>query len=232
MRLRRLALFLLLLVPAFAPSAPAAEKPYLTAAELDLVPFLPASVANGSAEDLAEQAQVIAVQKAASAARIALANRDVEETVFAMYAAVVGAKFDAAALPLTAHFFARIGETEDAVVDPVKAHFARKRPFLNNPEIKALVKASSSNSYPSGHTTRSTMMAVVLSAMLPEKHDAIFARAQEYAESRIVGGMHYPGDLDGGRRAGTAIAATMLADAAFRADMAAARAELRAALGL
>ncbi|MBI3506118.1 MAG: phosphatase PAP2 family protein [Proteobacteria bacterium] len=229
MPIRTLLFALLLLIPSVGW---AADKPYLTHAELNLVDFLPKSVVNGSPEDRAEQAVVIAAQKAATPERIALAYADGEETVFAMFGTLMGPKFKADALPRAREFFARIGETEDAVVDPVKAVFGRKRPFLNNPEIKALVKPSSSNSYPSGHTTRSTMMAIILATIVPEKHDAIFERTKEYSESRIIGGMHYPNDLEGGRRAGTAIAATMLADAAFRKDMEAAKAEIRAVLGM
>jgi acid phosphatase (class A) len=217
---------------AFASGAYSGELPYLTTHQLDIIPFMPAPVANGSAEDKEQQAQVLVIQRAASAERIALANKDAEETVFAMYASVMGGNFTPANLPLSAKIFDRIGETEDAVVDPVKKYFGRTRPFVNNPEIKALVKPSTSGSYPSGHTSRSTMMAIILSKMVPEKRAAIFERANDYAQSRIIGGMHYPNDLEAGRRAGSAMAATLLASPTFMADFDVARAEIRKALGL
>ncbi len=44
--------------------------------------------------------------------------------------------------------------------------------------------------------------------------------------------MHYPSDLQAGWRAGTAMAAVMFALPNFRSDFAAARDEVRAALGL
>ena len=232
---RRLVLAAALLLPLAAqvPFAARAEvPPYLTAKEIDLTAFLPKPVANGSAEDKAQQAIVIAAQKAASPERIKLANSDADETVYAMFASVMGPAFKPEALPLTSKMFERIGETEDAVVDPVKAHFGRTRPFMANEEIKALVKPSKSGAYPSGHTTRGTMMGIILAMMVPEKREAIFERSADSAYSRIIGGMHYPNDLEGGKRAGSIIAATLLADAGFRADMAAARAELRKALGL
>jgi acid phosphatase (class A) len=225
-------LLVVALVAFGSSSALSDEKPYLTHQQLNIIPYLPKPVANGGDEDKAQQSIVIAAQKAVSEERLAQARNDSDETVYAMFAVVMGDKFKPENLPLTTVFFARIGETEDAVVDPVKAHFGRIRPFLNNPEIKPLVKASKTNSYPSGHTTRSKMMAVVLGMMVPERHDAIFARAEDYAFSRIVGGMHYPDDLVGGRLAGTAIAAYMLADPTFRNDMQAAREELRKVLGL
>ena len=227
--LRSLLCFLIVL---FCMPVRAAEKPYLTHEQLDIITFLPKPVANGSEEDKAQQALVIAVQKAASAERIALANSDSEETVYAMFGRVMGDRFKPELLPLTTQLFSRLGETEDAVVDPVKAHFGRIRPFLNNPEIRANVKPSKSGAYPSGHTSRSKMMAIILAVMVPEYHDVIFERAEDYAFSRIVGGMHYPNDLEGGRIAGTAMAATLLADTQFRQDVQSAKSELRKVLGL
>lgn len=209
-----------------------AELPYLTTQQLDIIPFMPAPVVNASAEDKEQQAQVIAVQRAASEQRIALANKDAEETVFAMFSSVMGSNFTAANLPQSTKIFDRIGETEDAVVDPVKKYFGRIRPFMNNPEIKPLVKPSTSSSYPSGHTSRSTMMAIILSKMVPEKREVIFTRAHDYAQSRIIGGMHYPQDLEAGMRAGSAMAATLLASPTFMADFEVSRAEIRKVLGL
>jgi acid phosphatase (class A) len=129
-------------------------------------------------------------------------------------------------------FFPRALNSEDDVTAPAKTFFARTRPFLADSDIKALVPPSKSGSYPSGHTTRVTLAAIILDSMLPEKRDAIWTRADEYAESRIIGGMHYPTDIEAGRRAGTAMAALMFADPQFKADYAAAKAEVRAALGL
>ena len=79
-----------------------------------------------------------------------------------------------AGLPKTAYLFARVGESEDATVDPAKPFYGRKRPFLANPDIKPLVRPSTSGSYPSGHATRVTAGAIILASMLPEKRDAIW----------------------------------------------------------
>ena len=67
---------------------------------------------------------------------------------------------------------------------------------------KALVRPSVSGSYPSGHTTYVTVAAIMVATMVPEKRDAIWQRAWDYAQSRVIGGMHYPNDLLGGRLAG------------------------------
>jgi acid phosphatase (class A) len=218
---------LLLAGPAFG-----AEAPYLTAKQLDLTIMLPPPPAKGSALEAAEIAAVVAAQRAASPERIALGAKDAEEDVFTMFTVTLGEKFVAGNLPVASGFFARVGDSEDETVDPAKKVFARVRPWMASSEVKVLGPSSKSGSWPSGHTTRVTMEAIILAAMVPEKKEAIWARAAQYAESRVIIGMHYPLDLEVGRRAGTAMAAVMFADAAFRADFERAKAEVRRVLGM
>lgn len=205
--------------------------PYLSSKQLDLTVMLPPPPPAGSVMEKSETATIVETQKNASAEQIALASEDVNETVFAMFTRTLGAKFAPVTLPKATIFFTRVVSSEDAVTDPAKKFFGRTRPFLAHPEIKALISPSRSGAWPSGHTTRVTLCAIILAAMLPERRDAIWARSDEYAQSRVVGGMHYPSDLDAARRAGTAMAAVMFTDPLFRTDFDVAKAEVRAALG-
>lgn len=215
------------------PALPAAsaEAPYVTAARLDLVLFLPPPPVSGSALDLAEMREVVALQASRSPERAAQSKTDSDETIYVMFSEIVGPKFKAANLPKLDMLFRRVGASEDETVDPVKKVFRRPRPFQANPEVKPSAVISRSGSYPSGHATRSTMMGIIMAAMLPEKRGAIWARVDDYAESRVIGGVHYRSDIEAGKRAGTVMAAIMFADPAFRTDYEAARAELRTALG-
>jgi acid phosphatase (class A) len=88
------------------------------------------------------------------------------------------------------------------------------------------------SSYPSGHAAFAAVCAILLSDMVPEKRVQLFARAADFDHSRLVVGAHFPTDLDAGRVAGTIAAALMMQNAAFQRDYAAARVQLRAALGL
>lgn len=210
--------------------------PYVTAEQLDLTVLLPPPPAAGGPVQAREVGEVIEAQGAASPERIAQAVRDAAETVFVMFAPVLGERFEARRLPLTAAMFARIGASEDATVDPAKPFFGRVRPFLADARISALVPASRSGSWPSGHVTRSTAMAAVLVSVLPGGRDtprraAIWARTADYGQSRVIGGMHYPSDLLAGQRAGSAMAAALLASPAVLADAGPVRDELRAAFG-
>jgi acid phosphatase (class A) len=221
----RRALLALALVAAL-PAA-AREPPYLTVQDLDLVSFLPPPIV-----DPEQLAMVLAAQRAASPERIEQARRDVDESPDTMFGVVLGKTLEERQLPATSRLFARLRETEDAVVGPAKKAFKRVRPYMSSTDIKPLVRPSISGSYPSGHTTNATLAAIVMGDIVPEKRDAIWQRAADYSHSRIVGGMHYPNDLFGGKLAGTAIAVALQGRPGFKADFAAARRELRRYLAL
>lgn len=226
---KRTLLALLLAAPFSALAGP---QPYLTAEKLDLTLLLPPPPPAGGAVEKAEIEAVIAAQRTASPERIALGARDAEEDVFTMFAAVMGERFAPANLPFATEFFARVGESEDETVDPAKKKFARVRPWMASTDVKVLGPSSKSGSWPSGHSTRSALEAIILAAMVPEKRVAIWARQADYAQSRVIIGMHYPLDLVMGGRAGTAMATAMFADPAFKADYERAKAEVRKAMGL
>jgi acid phosphatase (class A) len=52
------------------------------------------------------------------------------------------------------------------------------------------------------------------------------ARAKEFAENRLVCGMHFRSDIEAGQEMGTVIALSLMQNAAFKADYDAAKAEL------
>jgi acid phosphatase (class A) len=87
-------------------------------------------------------------------------------------------------------------------------------------------------SYPSGHSTFGAMTAILLANMIPEKRAELFARGWQYGESRVIGGVHFPTDVESGRIEATAMVALMMQNPDFKTDFAAARAELRRSLGL
>ena len=213
--------------------APAcASEPYLNAGQVDLMRLLPPPPAGDSAQAAAEMAEVVALEATRTAVRAAQARADVAESVHDMFGAVLGPAFTPERTPLTGALFDRIAETENAVTGPVKRGWARLRPYQVNAALHPAVPPSRSGSFPSGHATLGRLAAIVLAAMLPEHRAALFARAADYAESRVIGGVHFRSDIVAGMNAGTAIAAVLFNDPAFIADSATAQRELRDALGL
>ena len=67
--------------------------------------------------------------------------------------------------------------------------------------------------------------------MVPEKAAELMVRAVQYGDNRVLAGVHYPSDVEASRRVAAATAAVLLTNPIFRADLASAKAELRAVLG-
>jgi acid phosphatase (class A) len=186
----------------------------------------------GSAAARQDMDAVLAVQKSRTAQEMAAAKADVEHSMF-RFADAIGLTAQPSALPKTAAFFDRVAKFDKTQVKQAKAYFHRPRPSVVSSEVHPLSKDKPDDwSYPSGHATFGYTTAVLLANMLPEKRAEIFARADLYAQHRIVMGAHFPSDLEAGKLAGTVIAAQILRDAKWQGDYSAARGELRKALGL
>ncbi|HVL97639.1 MAG TPA: vanadium-dependent haloperoxidase [Solirubrobacteraceae bacterium] len=71
-------------------------------------------------------------------------------------------------------------------------------------------------SYPSGHSAYSAAAATVLAHLFPDQADLFAAKAEEAAQSRLYGGIHFRFDNDAGLRMGRAIGRRAVARA--RAD--------------
>ena len=207
---------LVVLSVSLTAQSPAAQ-PYTDAWEVDLLQLLPPPPAPGSDAVKAELDTLVEIQKTRTQAQ---ADR-----------AVANPGFAKEKLPVFTAFFDRIAATEAAVVDPAKDRWNRTRPFEADSRLSPLLSRKASPSYPSGHTTLGTIEGILLGDMVPEIKPAVMARAWEYSRNRLVAGMHYPSDVEGGHLAGTAIAAVLWNKPEFRTEFEAAKAELRAVLG-
>lgn len=83
-----------------------------------------------------------------------------------------------------------------------------------------------SQSFPSGHTTKTYNRGLGLATLLPELGPELVARAAEGGNNRIVLGVHYPLDIMGGHIAGQYGVATAVSGEKTAREGAAARAEL------
>lgn len=201
-------------------------------AKVELSNLLPPPPAAGSAAAQHDLQVVLATQQSRTDADMAAAKADTERSVF-RFADVLGAGVQAKALPKTAAFFARTTAFDKEAVKEAKNFWQRPRPAAVSKGVHPLAKEKDNDwSYPSGHATFGYTTAVLLAKMLPEKRAAIFARADVYAEHRIVMGAHFPSDIEAGHLAGTVIAAEVMQDPGWKQDYEAARLELRHALGL
>jgi acid phosphatase (class A) len=85
---------------------------------------------------------------------------------------------------------------------------------------------AASGSYPSGHAATGWLYALLLAEIDPAHSDAIVQRGRAYGESRVVCGVHYYSDIEGGRIVASALVAALHGAPEFETDIASARAEM------
>jgi acid phosphatase (class A) len=220
-----------LLMVAFVAQAAAAEATFLTAGHPDLTKLLAPPPAAASAEQAADLAGVLAIQKTRTKAQTDRALAD--DTVGTLgFAEVLGPNFNAERLPKTAALFDKIRGDGVVIANAGKDTWNRPRPWDASSAVLPVGDKPSGSSYPSTSSVVGYLTAIMLAEMVPEKRAALFARGREFGDDRVILGVHFPTDIEGGRLAATAIAAALMENAAFRPEFAAAKAELREALGL
>lgn len=224
--------------PAGAPSLPpGTPRGYLDQAawpdSLALLPAPPASDSPAFARDEAVRADVQSLRNSArwrQAAADAQLRFPQGATAFACAANI------AISQERTPRTYALLGRT---LIDVglstyrAKTHYQRTRPFVmhNTPTCFPADEAAlrTDGSYPSGHSAAGWGWALVLTELVPDRANEILPHGRDFGESRVVCNAHWQSDVDAGRIIAAATVARLHADAAFQADLAAARAEIEAA---
>jgi acid phosphatase (class A) len=217
---------LLLMLCSAVTTARADDGPYLKASDLDVRVLLPSPPAEASPELALELARIHEIEAKRTPEQAAQAKADdAEESMFYLRT-IFGPKFNRQELPMTAILSYRLRQNEVAVNAPVKAAFARNRPNMEDPTLHPVCPGNN-KAYVSGHAMNGYVEGLALAAALPEYHDAIHKRMNEYAFNRLVCGVHYPADIEGSKRLAYAMTAIIVHSAAYQRDFAAARTELR-----
>lgn len=211
--------------------SPAQSKPiFLSPQDYDPKLILPAPPADGTAASQAELAELKRIEADRTAAEFAQALSDDETENPTIFKIVLGDGFDLKALPATAKLLADVRNDEKEAASAAKNFFLRNRPWVLDPTLKTCARDDPPrSSYPSGHSTMGYSMAVVLAALVPEKAQAIMARADAYAENRLVCSMHFRRDIVAGQVLGTLVGVTLLHNSQFRVEFDAAEQELKTA---
>ena len=88
-----------------------------------------------------------------------------------------------------------------------KSYYYLPRPSQMDNSIKTLTGLPNFPSYTSGHSTFSAAACTVLSYIFPEGASSFKSQANEASKSRLLGGIHYKMDCDGGLKIGEAVGA-------------------------
>lgn len=214
----------------------APRKPiFVTPEQLDAFAILPNPPADHTPAGEADLADVHRLQDTRKPDQIAHAKADdAEEDIF-IFRDVLGGKFTAEGLPATALLSTHLHNDESVIGGATKRRFHRLRPFNLDSSVKPVCKTNSDVNdygYPSGHSLTGYLEALALIQMVPEKRDAILARADDYAHSRVVCGVHYATDTVASKLTAYAMMGIMMNNPQFQKELEAARIETRHALGL
>ncbi|HEY4359570.1 MAG TPA: phosphatase PAP2 family protein [Bryobacteraceae bacterium] len=227
--------FLSAQAPATPTSGPARKGIFVTPDQIYSPAILPTPPANESWMTLEELADLHHIEQTRTPAEIKHAQEDdAEESIF-IFADLMGPTFNKEALPLTAVLSSHVKNDEGVVVNPAKNFFKRPRPYHLDGTLHSVCKTTTNREdygYPSGHGTTGYLEALTLVQMVPEKRDAILARADNYAYSREVCGAHYASDEAASKTLAYAMMGVMMVNPQYKAELAAAKAETRAAFFL
>jgi acid phosphatase (class A) len=204
-----------------------AQEHYLPAGQPDAMALLPPPPLPGSPEQAADMQEVRTVSRSAPSDDVAVAFTEKEFTIF-NFTPAIGAFFQPGKFPKTEAFMHGVQHDAETVTDNAKLLWKRPRPFMIDPTL-ATGKLEKSFSYPSGHSTESMVLALVLADLFPDKRDAILAEARTIGWHRVEIARHYPTDIYAGRVLAQAIVRQMKENPDYQHDFAAAQAEIAAA---
>ena len=206
------------------------EKPYITAADIDIASLLPSPPTEKSPAGQLDLQTVKDLQKGMTPERAKAIRDDLPQDVYTIAGPVLGPSFTKDKFPLTGEFIDKVVKDAGFGVGPVKRKYMKERPFKYSPELAAafadIAKSTGGATYPSGHSTTAFEVALILGTMLPSKRDALYERAYTYSIHRVTSGAAYPSDAEGGHIAATLAVAEMMKKPEFRADYEAVKAEL------
>lgn len=189
--------------------------------------MLPAPAPGGSAAEATELAALHQLIATTSPERLAQAKSDDAHEDPSIFDAVTGVKL--ATKPATWALLRTVENDADLTGNLAKTYFARTRPWgvdATLPNCDAGKGKKPITSYPSGHAVLGYSVGWALAQLMPDKAQAILARAQDYALSREICGVHFPSDVEASHVIGTVVAARLFADPRLAGRIAAAKAEL------
>jgi len=166
---------------------------------IPLSEWVTAPPANGSAENAKDTNTLLDYQKNRGEQECKRANSEVKSTLATFFGAPYGSLKEEEIKRL-APFFAEIKLQTTEIVHLEKAYWKRKRPFVEDHNLKPCVMKEGGESYPSGHATLARLFAETLAVIDPRHADAFRARADQIGLDRVIAGMHHPTDIEAGKK--------------------------------
>ena len=190
---------------------------YYLAAEQQQFPDFPPPPEAGSKKDKADLAAVAGWQKRRTALDCARAGAGAHASYEEFFGDI--SPFPRPLPEAAAVILKRVKAEADGAAADIKDMFKRQRPFLRDPALDPCLGRIGGLAYPSGHAVISRLFALMLADLVPSRKREFFARADERALDRVIGGVHHPADIEAGKKLAEKLYRACKKSAAFRADM-------------
>jgi acid phosphatase (class A) len=216
----------------YQEAAGAQNEGYLAGHEVDFHTVLGPPPAPDSRWDHADR-QLVEAYQSVDEARFESARLD-EEQLYSRFEKAFGHSIDSATTPKLVTLLDRALLDVDATAAAAKKQYQRPRPYQRMQLRRVCNRGDApvveehpmhGASYPSGHSVHGWTVAMILSRIAPDHAQALMERAEEYEESRLICGMHFPTDIEAGQVVAAAVVSRLDSSIKFRADVAKARKE-------
>jgi acid phosphatase (class A) len=207
---------------------------YLAPRDLpDSLALLPAPPAASSAAQADDNAAFHELSKLQGTPRGAIAVQDADlsfPNAAEVFSCALGIPISEQATPNLNMLLQRTLTDAGVAASKAKEKYQRTRPFVVfnvtscTPGDEAYLRTN--GSYPSGHSSIGWVWALALTAIEPERADAILQRGRAFGQSRGICGVHWKSDIEAGRIIGAATFARLQTNPLFAAQLEAARAEV------
>jgi acid phosphatase (class A) len=227
-------------VAAAKPQDALAQRPSLLAGgylprgtvpdSLLLNPPPPAPGSAAEARDVEAANAALALQGTARWEQAAIDADLFSPNTIGIFSCAAGFPIDPAKLPKLAALLRKAAPDLAMAVYPSKRRYQRARPFMVNkrptctPQDEKMLPKD--GSYPSGHSAIGYGWGLILAEVVPDRAAQLAARGRAFGDSRRVCNVHWLSDVEEGRAVADAVLARLHAEASFRADIEAARAEV------
>lgn len=139
---------------------------------------------------------------------------------------VLGAQYTEEKYPALYKLLKHAASDAWRICDVEQDVYQSPRPWTVDERVQLIAPKIVRYGYPSGHTTTNTVWAYILGDIYPDQRDQFIARANDIAQHRVEGGVHFPHDVAGGKDLAGQIYGKMQVNAKFKEELAAAKAEL------
>ena len=176
----------------------------------------------------AELAEVLKVQEKRTMTEVARVTSEIKLDPF-LFQEPIGLWFQRNSLPETTKLLRAILTDCSNVSETGKMAWGRPHPFMIDSRVHPCVSPLPTDyCYPSSHANAATVLGKVLSDLVPDRKKEIMARADQVGEDRLIAGLHYPSDVEAGRKLGAYLYTCLQTNILFQTNFAKAKAEVSA----